>query len=185
MFSYFYVLILHIIMAEYKLQIVDINSIKLNKDNPRLIKDEKFKKLVNSIIEFPEMLKIRPIVVNGDMMVLGGNMRLRACKEVGLVKIPVVIADNLTEEQQREFLIKDNVGFGEWNFDDLANNWEINKLVEWGMDLPSNWGEDVDETTDEDSEVEATKLLVESTDVIELTELFSELSARGLKCSLK
>jgi len=112
-----------------------ISEIKLNPNNPRLIKDDKFEKLVKSIQEFPEMLEIRPIVVNADMVILGGNMRFKACKEAGLKEIPVIVADNLTEEQQREFLIKDNVSGGEWDWDLLANEWDSEQLTEWGIDL--------------------------------------------------
>jgi hypothetical protein len=114
---------------------VKVSEVKLNPNNPRLIKDDKFKKLVQSIKDFPEMLDIRPIVVNADMIVLGGNMRLKACKEAGLKEVPVLIADNLTEEQQREFLIKDNVSGGEWDWDVLANDWEVEQLTEWGLDV--------------------------------------------------
>ena len=114
---------------------VKISEIKPNPNNPRLIKDEKFAKLVNSIKGFPEMLEIRPIVVNSDMIVLGGNMRLKACKEAGLKEIPVIFADDLTEEQQREFIIKDNVGFGEWDWDMIANEWEPEQLEDWGLDI--------------------------------------------------
>ena len=112
-----------------------INEIKLNPNNPRLIKDDKFEKLVKSIKEFPEMLDIRPIVVNKDMVILGGNMRFKACKEAGLKEIPVIVADNLTEEQQREFLIKDNTSGGEWDFGMLANEWDSEQLEDWGLDL--------------------------------------------------
>lgn len=112
-----------------------ISEIKLNPNNPRLIKDDKFEKLVKSIKEFPEMLDIRPIVVNSDMVILGGNMRFKACKEAGLKEIPVIVADNLTEEQQREFLIKDNTSGGEWDFEVLANEWDNEKLEDWGLDL--------------------------------------------------
>lgn len=115
---------------------IKISEIKLNPNNPRLIKDDKFKKLVKSIQEFPEMLDIRPIVVNSDMIILGGNMRFKACKEAGLKEIPVIIADNLTEEQQREFLIKDNTSGGEWDFEMLANEWDVEQLEEWGLDVP-------------------------------------------------
>jgi len=115
---------------------VKISEIKPNPNNPRIIKDDKFKKLVNSINEFPEMLEIRPIVVNSDMIVLGGNMRLKACKEAGLKEVPIIIADNLTEEQQKEFIIKDNVSGGEWDWEVLANEWDAEKLEEWGLDLP-------------------------------------------------
>lgn len=112
-----------------------ISEIKLNPNNPRLIKDDKFQKLVKSIKEFPEMLDIRPIVVNSDMVILGGNMRFKACKEAGLKEIPVIVADNLTEEQQREFLIKDNTSGGEWDFAMLANEWDSEQLEDWGLDL--------------------------------------------------
>jgi hypothetical protein len=113
-----------------------ISEVKLNPNNPRLIKDDNFKKLVQSIKDFPEMLDIRPIVVNADMVILGGNMRFKACKEAGLKEVPIIIADNLTEEQQREFLIKDNVSGGEWDFEMLGNEWDTEKLMEWGLDLP-------------------------------------------------
>lgn len=119
-----------------KAELTPIDKIKSNPNNPRIIKDDKFEKLVKSIKEFPQMLELRPIIVNEDMVVLGGNMRLKACKEAGLNKVPVIKASNLTEEQQKEFIIKDNVGFGEWDWNDLANNWEAEKLQEWGLDIP-------------------------------------------------
>ena len=115
---------------------VNLSEIKSNPNNPRIIKDDKFHKLVESIKTFPRMLEIRPIVVNKDMIVLGGNMRLRACKEAGIKKVPVIFAHDLTEEQQREFIIKDNVGFGEWDWAMLANEWDTNELTEWGLDIP-------------------------------------------------
>jgi len=114
-------------------QKVKLTDIKVNPNNPRLIKDDKFAKLVQSIKDFPEMLEIRPIVVNSDMVVLGGNMRLKACKEAGIKEVPIIVADNLTEEQQREFLIKDNVSGGEWDWDMLANEWDSEELSEWGL----------------------------------------------------
>jgi hypothetical protein len=115
---------------------VKISEVKSNPNNPRLIKDDKFQKLVTSIKEFPEMLKLRPIVVNDDMIVLGGNMRLKACKEAGLKKVPIIKASDLTEDQQRQFIIKDNVGFGEWDWDMIANEWDAEQVKEWGLDLP-------------------------------------------------
>lgn len=115
---------------------VNISEIKANPNNPRLIKDDKFAKLVKSVQEFPEMLEIRPIVVNSDMVVLGGNMRLKACKEAKIKELTVIVADNLTEEQQREFLIKDNVSGGEWDWNLLANEWDAEQLTEWGVDIP-------------------------------------------------
>ena len=115
---------------------VKTKDIHANENNPRILKDDKFKKLVKSIKDFPEMLEIRPIVVNNEMMVLGGNMRLRAIQEIGLKEVPIIKAENLTEEQQREFLIKDNVGFGEWDWDALANDWDADELNDWGLDVP-------------------------------------------------
>jgi DNA modification methylase len=118
------------------IQNVPINTVKANPNNPRIIKDDKFAKLVKSINEFPQMLKLRPIVVNDDMVVLGGNMRLKACKEAGLKEIPIIKASELTEQQQKEFIVKDNVGYGEWDWDDLANNWDAEQLQDWGLDIP-------------------------------------------------
>jgi len=112
-----------------------ISEVKANPNNPRIIKDDKFKKLVQSIKDFPEMLNLRPIVVNGDMVVLGGNMRLKACKEAGLKEVPIIKADDLTEDQQREFIIKDNVGFGDWDWEQLANEWDVDELSDWGLDV--------------------------------------------------
>lgn len=116
-------------------QQVTINKIKPNKENPRIIKDVKFKKLVQSIKDFPAMLEKRPIVVDENMVVLGGNMRLKACKEAGLKEVWIDQAKDWTEEQKREFIIKDNSGFGEWDWDILANEWDGVKLDEWGLDV--------------------------------------------------
>jgi hypothetical protein len=113
-----------------------INLIKPNPNNPRTIKNDKFKKLVQSIKDFPQMLELRPIVIDENNIVLGGNMRLKACQELGLKDVPTIFAKDLTEDQKKEFIIKDNVGFGEWNWDDLANDWDEELLVEWGLDLP-------------------------------------------------
>jgi site-specific DNA-methyltransferase (adenine-specific) len=117
---------------------VKIAEVKPNPNNPRQIKDDKFAKLVQSIKDFPEMLDIRPIVVNADMVVLGGNMRFKACKEAGLKEVPIIVAENLTDEQQKEFIIKDNVSGGEWDWDMLANEWEVEQLDAWGLDIPIN-----------------------------------------------
>lgn len=116
---------------------MNINEIKPNPSNPRIIKDDKFKKLVKSIQDFPQMLELRPIVIDENNVVLGGNMRLKACIEAGLKDVPVKQAKDLTEEQKKEFIIKDNVGFGEWAWDDLANNWDEQLLTEWGLDIPN------------------------------------------------
>ena len=131
------------------IQKLKISEVKLNPNNPRLIKDDKFTKLVQSIKDFPEMLEIRPIVVNSDMVVLGGNMRLKACKEAGLKEVPIIIADNLSEEQQREFLIKDNVSGGEWDFEMLANEWDVEQLEDWGLDISNEKRKDIDAEEDD------------------------------------
>ena len=118
------------------MQKVKINAIKTNPKNPRLIKDDKFKKLVKSIQEFPQMLELRPIVVDENNIILGGNMRYKACIEAGLKEIYILKAEDLTEQQKDEFIVKDNVGFGEWDWDILANEWDTDKLQDWGLDLP-------------------------------------------------
>ena len=127
---------------------VKITEVIANPNNPRLIKDDKFKKLVKSIQEFPDMLNVRPIVVNKDMVVLGGNMRLKAIKEAGIKEINVDIVD-WNEQQQKEFIVKDNVGYGEWDWDDLANNWDSEELTDWGLDIP-NFDSNVLEAEEDD-----------------------------------
>lgn len=137
---------------------VKIGDIRLNPDNPRIIKDKKFKKLVQSIKDFPEMLEIRPIVVNEDNVILGGNMRYKACQQAGFDEVYIIKAKDLTEDQQKEFLIKDNSGFGEWDWDILANDWEAEKLEEWGLDVPS-----IDDFTGvEEQEIEFSEYLDEA-----------------------
>lgn len=136
------------------MQVVPISKIKPNPKNPRVIKDDKFKKLCKSIEEFPQMLEKRPLVcftdVDGNFVVLGGNMRLKASKEVGLKELPILLADDWTEEQKNEFLIKDNVGFGEWNWEELHSDWDVEQLDEWGLDVPSFEDEEVLEAVEDD-----------------------------------
>ena len=152
-------------------QLVSISKVKPNQDNPRIIKDYKFKKLVQSIKDFPQMLELRPIVVNEDNIVLGGNMRLKACQEAGLKEVHIIQAKDLTEQQQREFIIKDNVGFGEWDWDVLANEWDTNALEEWGLDGFPFEEEEVLEATDDDyEEPEQMQVDVVLGDLIEIGE---------------
>lgn len=125
-----------------------INEIKSNPNNPRIIKDHKFKQLVKSIQDFPQMLELRPIVIDENNMVLGGNMRLKACLEAGLTDVPVIHANNLTEAQKKEFIIKDNISFGEHDFDILANEWNIIELDEWGLDIPAFANNDIEQPKD-------------------------------------
>lgn len=134
-----------------------LSSIKPNPSNPRVIKDDKFKKLVKSITDFPKMLELRPMIINDDMILLGGNMRLKALQHIGYTEIPdewVRKASDLTPEEQRQFIIKDNVGYGEWDWDMLANDFEIDELGEWGLDVPNFFNEKVDMVNagDENSE---------------------------------
>jgi len=115
------------------MEFIPISKVIPNSDNPRYIKEEKFKKLVQSLKDFPEMANARPIVVNKEMVALGGNMRLKAMQEAGWSEVPVKVVD-WSEEKQREFIIKDNVGFGDWDWDELANTWDAEELNEWGLD---------------------------------------------------
>ena len=155
---------------------VAIGDIKPNPDNPRHIKDDKFKKLVTSIKDFPQMLELRPIVVDSDGMILGGNMRLKACQAAGLKEVPVIYADQLTEDQKREFIIKDNVGFGEWDWDVLANEWDEVVLDAWGLDVP---GFDIEE--EKEAEEDGYEVPDEITTDIVLGDLF-EIGPHRLLC---
>jgi len=129
---------------------VNISVIKPNEENPRYITDAKFKKLVKSIKEFPEMLETRPLVVDENMIVLGGNMRLKALKSAGVFEVPVHQVKGWTEEQKKEFIIKDNLGYGEWDWDMVANGWDIQTLNDWGLDIPQF--ETYDEEIEEEDE---------------------------------
>lgn len=134
------------------------SEIKPNPNNPRIIKDDKFKKLVQSLRDFPQMMALRPIIIDENNIIQGGNMRFKALLELGYKDVPdewIKQGKDLTEEQWREFVIKDNVGFGEWDMDILANEWDTKQLTEWGVDLP-DWskGHDINnELTDEDVDI--------------------------------
>jgi len=159
--------------------IVQISKVKPNPNNPRIIKDEKFAKLVKSIQEFPDMLNKRPLVcytdTDGQFVVLGGNMRLKAAKECKLKEIPIILADEWTSEQRAEFLIKDNVGFGEWDWEQLANEWDVQQLEDWGLDVPGFQGEEL-EAQEDDYEIPD----VVQTDIV-LGDLF-EIGEHRLLC---
>jgi site-specific DNA-methyltransferase (adenine-specific) len=133
-----------------------LSKLKGNPNNPRICKDDKFKKLVKSINDFPKMMALRPIVVDENFIVQGGNMRLKALQEIGFKVIPdewVKQVSDLNEDEKKQFIIKDNVGFGEWDWDDLANNWDANLLNEWGLDLPIDFNAEVLEAQDDDFQV--------------------------------
>ena len=157
-------------------KLVPIGSVKGNSRNPRFIRDEKFKKLVASLVEFPEMATLRPLVVDESMTVLGGNMRLKAMQELKWKEVPIVVAEGLTDAQKDEFVIKDNVGFGDWNWEQLANEWDAEELTRWGLDIP---GFDVDlELEAEEDEYEMPDEL--QTDIV-LGDLF-EIGEHRLLC---
>jgi hypothetical protein len=132
---------------------ISITSVEPNETNPRYITDTDFQKLCKSIQDFPQMMQLRPIVVEkskqrGKVIALGGNMRLRACKHLGWTDVPIVRADNLTDEQRSEFILKDNIAFGQWDYEILANNYNIETLSDWGMNIPKMFlNNDEDETS--------------------------------------
>jgi ParB-like chromosome segregation protein Spo0J len=160
---------------------VKISAVKSNPNNPRVIKDDKFDKLVQSIKDFPEMLKIRPIVVNDDMIVLGGNMRLKACKEAGLKEVPIIKASDLTEEQQREFIIKDNVGFGEFDWEQLKE-WDGEELEAWGLDVPTFMIDDSINDIDEvDEFTESVNFVIKCESIEQLEQLQTKLNTSSKK----
>ena len=135
-------------MIKAKIEKVSISSITENAANPRTINKHKFQKLVNSVKQFPEMLSLRPIVVNKDNVILGGNMRYKACKELGLKEVYIIQAADLDDKQAQEFIIKDNVGFGEWDWDILANDWDTDLLEDWGLEL--NIDDAIDDLEEDD-----------------------------------
>lgn len=124
------------LLSKMKIEYVKIHEVRENSHNPRVLKDNNFKKLVKSIKELPKMLELRPIVVDEDMVVLGGNMRLKACIEAKMTEIPVIRANELTKEEQKQFIVKDNAHFGEWDFDMLANEFDYDFLIENNIDVP-------------------------------------------------
>lgn len=135
---------------------MNLNELKENSSNPRFIRDEKFKKLVQSIKDFPKMMELRPIIIDNDNVILGGNMRFKALKELKYKEVPdtwIKHAETLTEDEKKRFIITDNVGFGEWDFDMLANEWNEDELKEWGMDLPVFEDAEILEAKEDDFDV--------------------------------
>ena len=161
-------------------QLIKISQVKSNPNNPRLIKNDKFKKLVKSVQDFPEMLELRPIVVDENMIVLGGNMRLKASKDAGLKEVWIEVAEGLTEEQKKEFIVKDNVGFGEWEWDMLANEWDSVQLAEWGLDVWQNEDdiEDIEEVIDFN---ESVNFIIKCNDLKQLEEMQTKLNTSASK----
>jgi ParB-like chromosome segregation protein Spo0J len=167
-----------------------VSLLKPNPKNPRIIRDDKFKKLVESLRSFPEMMEKRPMVcvtdVDGKLYPLGGNMRLRAIQELGMKEIHdswVVLADDWTEEKRLEFTIKDNASFGEWNYEDLANEWDAEQLSDWGVDVPRFADED-ESIAKKIEEVERWYLNIEFKNESDVSEWYDKLISEGLICKI-
>jgi hypothetical protein len=169
---------------------IKISDLKKNPNNPRLIKDDKFQKLVKSIENFPKMMELRPIIINDQNIVLGGNMRLAALKELGYKEIPnewVKQAKDLTQEQQNEFIVKDNVSFGAWDWEMIANEWDAKKLEEWGLDLPDFSTDEIleDEQKDLSSNIENLyRIEVICKDEEHQETTYNKLIEQGYECRL-
>jgi hypothetical protein len=169
---------------------IKLSDLKKNPNNPRLIKDDKFQKLVKSIENFPKMMELRPIIVNDQNIVLGGNMRLAALKELGYKEIPnewVKQAKDLTQEQQNEFIVKDNVSFGAWDWEMIANEWDAKKLEEWGLDLPDFSTDEIleDEQKDLSSNIENLyRIEVICKDEEHQETTYNKLIEQGYECRL-
>lgn len=173
-----------------KLQAVDgkikLSLIKPNPNNPRVIKDHKFENLVKSIKEFPKMMEMRPMVVNSDFIVLGGNMRLKALKEAGYKDIPiewVKSAESLNEDEQRRFIIADNIGFGEDDWDVLKAEWDLDELESWGMDIPNFKDDQEDLPEEEKTFIPTYKFEVTCNTEKEKTKLMADLMSKGFSCT--
>ena len=164
----------------YKNDTLEHTQIIANGNNPRYIKDEKFDKLVKSIKEFPEMLNARPLILDEDYVVLGGNMRLKACKELKITKIPVTIAKGFTDKQKEQFIIKDNSSFGDWDWDMLANDWDVIELEDWGLDIP---GYEEEENNDKETPTEEVSFSILCENLEELNLLQDRLKITSKKIS--
>ncbi len=166
-----------------------LSKLKLTANNPRYIKDDKFESLKNSIKEFPKMLELRPIVYDPKTFeLLGGNMRLRALQELGYKEIPdnwTKPADKLTAEEMKRFIIVDNLGFGQWDMDILANEWDEELLQDWGMDIDFPVDDEEGEVDPEKIDGAEMVLKVFLGDGESLTDLYNELIDKGYKCELK
>ena len=166
-----------------------IGDLRPAPNNPRLIKDAKFKQLCQSLKDHPEMMEVRPIVADHTGMILGGNMRWRAAKEIGLTSVPaILLPETWTEEQKRAFCIKDNVGYGTFDWDMLANEWDAQELADWGLGFPEDWAkaEELDPEIQTVSEDVGGRLeiVIECATEDEQEQLFNEFNGRGIKCKV-
>ena len=166
---------------------IKLSSIKPNPNNPRLIKDDKFKKLVKSISEFPKMMELRPIVVDENNIILGGNMRYKALQELGKKEIPkewIKKASDLSDEEIKRFIIADNVGFGEWDEEMLRVDWDVDELDEWGLELEEDENSEIDDTDLSDNIEIGYKVEIDCVNEAEQEKLYNEFIERGLECRL-
>ena len=161
---------------------MNINEIKSNNNNPRLITDIKLEQLKKSIKDFPKMLELRPLIIDENNVVLGGNMRLKACKELGITDIPVKKIEGLSQEQKNEFIIKDNLGYGEWDWDIIYEDWNIDELKDWGMDIKDD--PVYTELYEQEEENQLWFLNIEFQDEADIEYWFDKLKNEGLTCKI-
>jgi ParB-like chromosome segregation protein Spo0J len=163
-----------------------LSDIKANPDNPRVIKDEAFNRLVQSIKDFPKMMALRPMVVDDNLTVLGGNMRLRALRHLGYKDIPdewVKRASDLTEEEKKQFIIKDNVSVGDWDWDTLANEWDVEELEDWGLDIPNFEIDEEKEQIDLSDQLKETfEVIISAIDEKQQEQIYNKLIGEGYQC---
>ena len=167
------------------IQYAGLEDLKENPNNPRHISKTNLNKLIKSIEEFPKMLELRPVIVDNDMVVLGGNMRLKACKEIGIQKIPYIKVDNLTEDQKQEFIIKDNVGFGDWDWDIIEADFDTELLFELGLEIPELDLKEVEDERDISDTIETTyRVEAVLEDEEEQEKLYNKLINEGYECRI-
>lgn len=207
-----------------KAERIKLSRLKVNENNPRTISKDKFEKLVDSILVFPNMLSVRPIVVDEEYRALGGNMRTEALREIGRMSLDAIVerldsmkdyndlpgfdkenligfwkawlSDNVvdvvnvkgfSDEEKRQFIIKDNLGYGEWDWDALDNDWDVEQLKDWGVDLPEyfNENETGTQTKDISDNLKSVfKIEIECLTEVDLQELYDEMTERGYSCRI-
>lgn len=170
-------------MAEIEIKTVKLSSVRLNPDNPRRISGPAMARLVKSLQDFPDMLKLREIVVDETMTVLGGNMRLLALRKIGAKECTAKIVTGLTPEQKREFIVKDNSNFGDWDMDALSA-WDDLPLVEWGVDIPEDWGKEPEQQKEKQIPKEIFEVVVEFTSESSMKDAYEKLQKEGYRCRL-
>ena len=164
-----------------------LKDIKPNPNNPRVLRDDKFQKLKQSITEFPKMLSLRPMVIDENNVVLGGNMRLRALQELGFTDVEdawVKRSSDLTDEEKKRFIIADNVAFGEWDWDTLANDWDVVDLEAWGLEIPFYDEEVKEEQSKEEEEFKTLELNFNAWDYKNVVARLKQIDSKSLESAL-